>query len=155
MASVEVVQPALFAMAVGLAAVWRSWGVEPAAVVGHSQGEIAAAVVAGILSLEEGARVVAVRSRLLARVGGQRGDGVGGAGRRRGGDEAGRKARCVGGGGEQRGSAAVAGDVAAVEGFVRELEAAGVFCRRIAVDYASHTPTWTRCWASCGRPWPG
>ena len=50
---------------VALAAVWRSLGLEPAAVVGHSQGEIAAAVVAGILSLEEGARVVALRSQLL------------------------------------------------------------------------------------------
>ena len=55
---VDVIQPALFAMNVGLAAVWRSLGLEPSAVVGHSQGEIAAAVVAGILSLEDGARVV-------------------------------------------------------------------------------------------------
>ena len=62
---VDVIQPALFAMNIGLAAVWRSLGVEPSAVVGHSQGEIAAAVVAGILSLEEGARVVALRSQLL------------------------------------------------------------------------------------------
>ncbi|WP_037833681.1 acyltransferase domain-containing protein, partial [Streptomyces sp. NRRL S-475] len=50
---------------VSLAAVWRSFGVEPAAVVGHSQGEVAAACVAGGLSLEDGARVVAVRSRLV------------------------------------------------------------------------------------------
>ena len=62
---VDVIQPSLFAMNVGLAAVWRSLGVEPSAVVGHSQGEIAAAVVAGILSLEDGARVVALRSQLL------------------------------------------------------------------------------------------
>ncbi|WP_276575476.1 type I polyketide synthase, partial [Bradyrhizobium monzae] len=54
---VDVIQPSLFAMNVGLAAVWRSLGLEPSAVVGHSQGEIAAAVVAGILSLEDGARV--------------------------------------------------------------------------------------------------
>jgi acyl transferase domain-containing protein len=70
---VDVIQPALFAMNVGLAAVWRSLGLEPAAVVGHSQGEIAAAVVAGILSLEEGARVVALRSQLLRRVSGSGG----------------------------------------------------------------------------------
>ncbi|PMY01007.1 hypothetical protein C1Y22_36820, partial [Pseudomonas sp. MPR-R2A5] len=64
----DVIQPALFAMNVGLAAVWRSLGLEPSAVVGHSQGEIAAAVVAGILSLEDGARVVTLRSQLLRRL---------------------------------------------------------------------------------------
>ena len=55
-------------MAVGLAAVWRTLGMSPAAVVGHSQGEIAAAVVAGAISLAEGARVVALRSRLLRKL---------------------------------------------------------------------------------------
>nr|WP_246110245.1 type I polyketide synthase [Saccharopolyspora dendranthemae] len=63
---VDVVQPVLWAVMVSLAAVWRSYGVEPAAVVGHSQGEIAAAVVAGSLSLEDGARVVVLRSRAVA-----------------------------------------------------------------------------------------
>ena len=63
---VEVVQPASWAVMVSLAVLWRAAGVEPAAVVGHSQGEIAAACVAGGLSLEDGARVVALRSRALA-----------------------------------------------------------------------------------------
>jgi acyl transferase domain-containing protein len=63
---VEVVQPALWAVMVSLAALWRSYGVEPAAVVGHSQGEVAAACVAGGLSLADGARVVAARSRAIA-----------------------------------------------------------------------------------------
>ncbi|WP_113984030.1 type I polyketide synthase [Spongiactinospora rosea] len=64
---VDVVQPASFAVMVALAALWRSYGVDPSAVVGHSQGEIAAACVAGALSLREAARVVAVRSRAIGR----------------------------------------------------------------------------------------
>ncbi|MFB6810435.1 type I polyketide synthase [Streptomyces sp. NPDC056387] len=62
---VDVVQPVLWAVMVSLAGLWRSFGVEPAAVVGHSQGEIAAATVAGALSLEDGARVVALRSKII------------------------------------------------------------------------------------------
>ncbi|WP_236586301.1 type I polyketide synthase, partial [Streptomyces griseus] len=56
LARVDIVQPASWAIMVSLARLWRSFGVTPAAVVGHSQGEIAAAVVAGALSLEDGAR---------------------------------------------------------------------------------------------------
>ncbi|MFD6992956.1 type I polyketide synthase [Streptomyces sp. NPDC059943] len=63
---VDVVQPALWAVLVSLAKLWRAHGVEPAAVIGHSQGEIAAACVAGALSLEDGAKVVALRSRAIA-----------------------------------------------------------------------------------------
>ena len=66
MDAAEVVQPVLWAVMVSLAAVWQAAGVVPDAVVGHSQGEIAAATVAGILSLEDAARVVAVRSRALS-----------------------------------------------------------------------------------------
>ncbi|MEU4930125.1 SDR family NAD(P)-dependent oxidoreductase [Streptomyces yokosukanensis] len=64
---VDVVQPALWAIMVSLAEVWRAHGVRPAAVIGHSQGEIAAACVAGALSLADGARIVALRSRAIAR----------------------------------------------------------------------------------------
>ncbi|TDV49924.1 acyltransferase domain-containing protein [Actinophytocola oryzae] len=65
-ARTDVVQPALFAMMVALAGLWRSYGVEPDAVVGHSQGEIAAAHVAGALSLADAARIVALRSQALS-----------------------------------------------------------------------------------------
>ncbi len=62
---VQLVQPALFATMVSLARLWGAYGVRPAAVVGHSQGEIAAAVVAGALSLEDGARLAALRAKAL------------------------------------------------------------------------------------------
>jgi acyl transferase domain-containing protein/acyl carrier protein len=70
----EIGQPSIFAMQVALAALWKSWGVEPSAIVGHSVGEIAAACVAGIFSIEEAARIVALRARLMESCG--RGEGT-------------------------------------------------------------------------------
>ncbi|WP_354671059.1 SDR family NAD(P)-dependent oxidoreductase [Streptomyces sp. MA15] len=72
-ARVDVVQPVLFTMMVSLAATWRSLGVHPSAVVGHSQGEIAAAYVAGGLSLDDAARIVALRSQAWLTLAGQGG----------------------------------------------------------------------------------
>ncbi|MFE7665481.1 type I polyketide synthase [Streptomyces celluloflavus] len=69
----DVVQPALWAVMVSLAAVWQAAGVQPDAVVGHSQGEIAAAAVAGILSLDDAAKVVALRSKTLTALAGRGG----------------------------------------------------------------------------------
>jgi acyl transferase domain-containing protein/acyl carrier protein len=68
---IEVVQPALFAVTVSLASLWRACGVRPAAVAGHSQGEIAAAYVAGGLSLDDAAMLVAVRSRVISKLAGK------------------------------------------------------------------------------------
>ncbi|WP_328973710.1 type I polyketide synthase [Streptomyces sp. NBC_00239] len=62
---VDVIQPTLFSVMVSLAALWRSWGVEPAAVVGHSQGEVAAAYVSGALSLRDAAKTVALRCKVM------------------------------------------------------------------------------------------
>src|SRR5262249_5912753 len=73
---VDVVQPVLWAVMVSLAAVWESFGVRPDAVLGHSQGEIAAAVVAGALSLADGARIVTLRSRALRAISGAGGMAV-------------------------------------------------------------------------------
>jgi acyl transferase domain-containing protein/acyl carrier protein len=69
----EIIQPLLWAVMVSLAALWQAAGIKPDAVVGHSQGEIAAACVAGILSLEDGAMVVARRSRALTGLAGRGG----------------------------------------------------------------------------------
>ncbi|MEU5289436.1 type I polyketide synthase [Streptomyces sp. NPDC020755] len=64
---VDVVQPALWAVMIAIANLWRTAGITPAAVVGHSQGEIAAAVIAGALTLDDAARITALRSQTIAR----------------------------------------------------------------------------------------
>jgi acyl transferase domain-containing protein/NADP-dependent 3-hydroxy acid dehydrogenase YdfG len=70
---VEVAQPVLFAFGVALAELWKSWGIVPDAVLGHSMGEVAAAHVAGTLSLADAARIICRRSRLLQQVAGRGG----------------------------------------------------------------------------------
>ncbi|MEP6948357.1 MAG: SDR family NAD(P)-dependent oxidoreductase [Ginsengibacter sp.] len=62
---IDVLQPCLFAIQVGLAGLWQSWGITPDAVIGHSMGEVAAAHVAGILTLEEAIQIICFRSQLL------------------------------------------------------------------------------------------
>ncbi|WP_067470427.1 type I polyketide synthase [Nocardia amamiensis] len=70
MAETEVAQPANFALQVGLAELWRSWGIEPDAIIGHSAGEVAAQYVAGVLSLEDATKVIYYRSTLQQRTSG-------------------------------------------------------------------------------------
>ena len=67
----QIAQPTIFALQIALAALWRSWGIVPDAIVGHSVGEVAAAQVAGVLSLEQAIQVVYHRSRLQAQTAGQ------------------------------------------------------------------------------------
>ncbi|MFE5393169.1 type I polyketide synthase [Streptomyces sp. NPDC056568] len=136
---VEVVQPVLWAVMVSLAKLWASVGVVPAAVVGHSQGEIAAAVVAGGLSLEDGARVVALRARAIARELAGRGGMVSLAvpvveAEKLAARWPGLSVAAVNG----PGSTVVSGEAGAVEELLAHCEAEGVRARRVPVDYASH-----------------
>ncbi|MER6796183.1 acyltransferase domain-containing protein, partial [Amycolatopsis mediterranei] len=135
---VDVLQPACFAVMVGLAAVWSSAGVVPDAVLGHSQGEIAAACVSGALSLEDAAKVVALRSQAIAAKlsgrGGMASVALGEA------DVVSRLAdgvevAAVNG----PASVVIAGDAQALDETLEALSGAGIRARRVAVDYASHT----------------
>ncbi|WP_406473763.1 SDR family NAD(P)-dependent oxidoreductase [Streptomyces platensis] len=140
LARVDVVQPVLWAVMVSLAAVWEDCGVVPSAVVGHSQGEIAAACVAGILSLRDGARVVALRSQAIGRVLAGRGGMVSVAGSRDVVEQ--RIAKW----GERVSVAAingpsatvVSGEPDALQELLAECAEQEVRARRIPVDYASH-----------------
>ncbi|WP_282793957.1 type I polyketide synthase [Streptomyces sp. CC224B] len=137
---VDVVQPVLFAVMVSLAAVWQAAGVQPAAVVGHSQGEIAAACVAGALSLEDAARVVALRSLAIRELSGKGGmvsvplpeaevrELVSGWGGRI-------EVAAVNGPAQ----VVVSGEPEALEELVAQCVARDVRARTIPVDYASHS----------------
>ncbi len=137
---VDVVQPALFAVMVSLAGLWQACGVTPDVVVGHSQGEIAAACVAGALSLQDAARVVAARSRALVELAG-RGGMVSVA---LGVDALGGLLECLGDGisiaaVNGPASVVVSGDVQRLAELLQLCEQRGVRARKVAVDYASHS----------------
>ncbi|GAA2101524.1 hypothetical protein GCM10009801_74890 [Streptomyces albiaxialis] len=142
LARVDVIQPVLWAVMISLAAVWKESGVTPAAVVGHSQGEIAAACVAGALSLRDGARVVALRSQAIGRVLAGGGGMASVAASREAVEE--RIAQW----GERISVAAVngpsatvvSGEPEALRELLDECEAEGVRARQVPVDYASHGP---------------
>jgi acyl transferase domain-containing protein/acyl-CoA synthetase (AMP-forming)/AMP-acid ligase II/acyl carrier protein len=138
---IGVIQPAIFAVQVALAALWRSWGVEPEAVIGHSLGEVAAAHVAGALTLEDAAQVICGRARLL-----RRGNASGAmiaaelsvaeaqefiAGQRSGVAVA----AC-----NSHRSTVLSGDPAVLTDLVTALQQRGRFCRWVDVDVASHSP---------------
>lgn len=136
----DVVQPALFAVMVSLAALWRSHGVEPAAVVGHSQGEVAAACVAGALSLDDAARVVALRSVIALKLQGTGGMGAVGLPRENVAARLeqwdGKLSIAVENGPS---SVLVAGDRDALGELIAQCKAEGVRTKRFPTDFASHS----------------
>nr|AXL06384.1 beta-ketoacyl synthase [uncultured bacterium] len=138
---VDVLQPACFAVMVGLAAVWESVGVRPDAVVGHSQGEIAAACVSGALSLDDAAKVVALRSQAIA----AKLSGRGGMASVALSEEAANARLALWDGRIEvaavngPASVVIAGDAQALDEALEVLAGDGVRVRQVAVDYASHT----------------
>src|SRR5271154_2387297 len=138
---VDVVQPVLWAVMVSLAAVWQAAGVTPQAVVGHSQGEIAAATVAGVLSLEDGARVVALRSKALTALAGH-----GGMASVAEPAERVRERLTTWGNAlsvaavNGPASTVVSGEPAVLAELVEQCTADGIRAKPVEVDYASHGP---------------
>ncbi|UQA61057.1 type I polyketide synthase [Polyangium aurulentum] len=138
---IDVVQPVLFALEVALASLWRSWGIIPDCVVGHSMGEVAAAHVAGMLHLDDAAKIICRRSRLLRRISGKGAMALVEL-------DMADASRAIEGHADTLDiavsngprSTVLAGQPAALEQVLATLEQRGVFCRRVKVDVASHSP---------------
>lgn len=141
---IDAIQPALFAMTVALAAVWRRWGVEPDAVVGHSMGEVAAAHLAGVLSLEDAAAVICRRSRLMKTLRTEAGvvGGMATVGLSLKETEALLAAKLGLSVAASNGpsTTVISGELAALEELLHELEGREIYCRLVKVDVASHSP---------------
>jgi acyl transferase domain-containing protein/surfactin synthase thioesterase subunit len=139
---INVIQPMIFAMQISLAKTWQSWGLTPDAVVGHSMGEVAAAFVAGALTLDDAARIICTRSNLMRTVSGK---GGAMAVTELSKDDAeqivsrydGRLSVAVN---NSHKSTVIAGDKQSIDHVLQELEAKGLFCRLVKVDVASHSP---------------
>ena len=138
----EVLQPLVFAMQVALSAAWRSWGIEPDVVVGHSMGEVAAAHVAGALSLDDAARLCRRRSEIIGRVQGKGAMAVVALSREQAQAAlAGHEDRLSVGVCNSRVSTALSGDPAALEEVVAKLARRNVFARMIkGATAAGHSP---------------
>ena len=136
----SIAQPAIFALQVALAELWKSWGIEPAKVIGHSVGEVAAAYVAGVYSLEDAVQIIYHRSRLQ--------DSAGGDGRMAAvGISAAEASELIGENTQQIQIAVInspsmvtiAGDREPLEELVERLEKDGKFVRMLRINYAFHT----------------
>jgi acyl transferase domain-containing protein len=137
---IDVAQPALFAVQVALAELWRSWGVAPGAVVGHSCGEVAAACVAGALNLDDAARVICRRSQLMKRTSGQGAMALVEISQ----EEAlqaitGYEDRLSVAASNSPTSTVLSGEPSALRETLDRLEQRGIYCRHVNVDVASHS----------------
>ncbi|MFE5598120.1 SDR family NAD(P)-dependent oxidoreductase [Streptomyces coelicoflavus] len=140
---VATVQPLIFAVQLGLAELWRAHGLRPAAVIGHSMGEVAAAVVAGALDVRDGVKVICRRSRLLLKAAGQGAMAViespaeEVAARL---DRTGRADTVTVAVMPSHRSTVIAGDPEDVRHVADAYEAEGINARLVQVDVASHSP---------------
>jgi acyl transferase domain-containing protein/acyl carrier protein len=136
----EIAQPALFALHVALATLWRSWGIAPDAVVGHSVGEVAAAYIAGAHGMDDAIRIIFHRGRLMQRATGQ--------GKMAAVELSCEEAQRALAGYEDRLSVAaqnsptsttLSGDPRALDAVLESLQQKGVFVRTLQVNYAFHS----------------
>ncbi|GAA3089728.1 hypothetical protein GCM10020001_000960 [Nonomuraea salmonea] len=130
----------IFVMQLGLARLWNAYGVEPVAVIGHSVGEIAAAVTAGAMSVADGARLICRRSRLLRQAAGKGAMAMVGLSFEEASERLAGRTDLVAAIASAPGSTVLSGDPAAVEAVLDEWPAEGIIVRRVASDVAFHSP---------------
>ncbi|MCP4121637.1 MAG: SDR family NAD(P)-dependent oxidoreductase [Bacteroidetes bacterium] len=136
----DVLQPTLLAMEIALTRLWQSWGIEPDAVVGHSMGEVAAAYIAGSLALEDAAAIICIRSGLMVTLSGTSGmlyvglspDAV--QPYIKGNDMLNIAIN------NSPESVVIGGNTDDLDNMLSQLEDAGVFCKMVKMDVASHSP---------------
>ena len=138
--AVDRIQAMIFAVQMGLAGVWRSRGVTPDAVIGHSVGEIAAAVTCGALTPQDGARLICRRSRLLRRVAGKGGMAMAALPFAQAQERLRGRVDLVAAIFSSPVSTVISGDTAAIEDLVGQWQAEGIIMRRVASDVAFHSP---------------
>ncbi|WP_091092659.1 type I polyketide synthase [Nonomuraea wenchangensis] len=137
---IDRVQTMIFVMQLGLARLWTAHGVTPAAVIGHSVGEIAAAVTAGAMSVADGARLICRRSVLLRQAEGKGAMAMVGLSFEEAAERLAGRRDLVAAIASAPGSTVLSGDVAAVEEVLQEWPAEGIMVRRVASDVAFHSP---------------
>ncbi|MGW1406021.1 type I polyketide synthase [Streptomyces sp. NPDC002403] len=138
--TVDRIQTMIFAVQMGLARVWRAYGVEPDAVIGHSVGEVGAAVACGLLSLADGARLICRRSKLLRRVAGHGAMAMASVSAEEAAERLAGRTDVVVAIAASPNSTVISGDTAGVEALVEEWRTEGLQVRRVASDVAFHSP---------------
>lgn len=137
---IDVIQPALSAMQIALAKLWISWGIQPDAVVGHSMGEVAAAHISGALNLDDAARIICTRSKLMKTVSGKGGAmAVTELSLIQADELVQRFPKLSVAVSNSPKSTVLAGDQNAITEVLAELESKGLFARQVKVDVASHS----------------
>lgn len=137
---IDIIQPLLFSLQVSFAALWQSLGIKPSAVVGHSFGEIAAAYISGILSLEDASLIICERSKLLKKISGKGGMALLGISREQASEEIQEyNGRISIAALNSQNSTIVSGELDDLKSLLQKFAIKGIFCSLVKVNAASHS----------------
>ena len=138
--AIDIIQPALVAVEIAIAKLWQSWGIQPDAVIGHSMGEVGSAYISGSITINEAAAIICSRSKLMKSTSGKGAMGYVALTsdemkeRLKGIDNINIAVQ------NSPKSVVISGDTSTLESLLEKWDAEGIFCRKIKVDVASHSP---------------